>query len=323
MPTTYANALNVLETLQLLDAEQLGYVDTILRGASLAKAIPIIPPSEFKMDEYYERKQKSESIIQTRLLNTNPDSKHINQYERITERTIQLGGSVEIDYKLLSFKPNELDRRITDFLYDLGFSLDYRIINGDPGNGEFVGIKQRIASDMLFSNGGAPIQINASAANMRTFMSMFRKAHRKVKAGPGATKIAIMNDGVNEAIQGGRDQLGANVIGYATLDILNETVMTLDGVPLVIVRDDDFGNAILPQTETLSNTDCASIYILCIGGLPGEGSDQIPNGIVALSEGGVQQTPFADGNIRRVTIDYEYGLRVPHRTAARVQGIRI
>lgn len=324
MPTNFLNALNVLQVMERLDAEQLGYVDTILRGTSVSKILPIVEPSKFKQDEFYERKQKAESVVQTRLLNQNPDPKHVNNYEKVVEKTIQLGGVVEIDYKELEESPDELDRRIEDFLFDLGFSLDYKVFNGDNTAGDFLGLKSRIPSDLLFDNAGAGLQINASAANFRTFMSLFRKAHRKVKRAAGTFIAAFMNDGVNEAIQGGRDQMGANVLGTAHLDILNEEVTTLDGIPLITVRDDDFGNAILPQAETVgAANDCSSIYICVIGGLPAEGSHKIPNGIVGLSKGGVQQTPQVDGNIRRVTIDYEYGIRVPYRSVARIQGVRI
>lgn len=317
----FANALNTAQVLQSLDADQLGYVNTMLAGASFSKYVQIVPPKKFKKDEYYERKQKAESVVQKRLLNQNPDPKHVNNYEKIEEPTVQVGGAVEIDYKLLAYKPNELDRRINDFLFDMGLALDYMAFNGDQTNGDFVGLKNRVPSDLIFDNGGSTLQINASVANFLTLCSLFRKLKRRLKGGPGATLVAWMNDTVYEGIQAGAKLAGANFLGNKVVDLLNDEFVTLESVPLLPVMQDDAGNDILPQTEG-GGTE-GSIYLTYLGGAPADGSQEIPNGVVFLSEGGVSQTPQIDGNIRRVTLDYEAGLRVPHRTLGRIRKLTV
>jgi hypothetical protein len=320
--TTYSNALSLLKLTQQLDAEQLGYVDTILRGARIAQLLPIVPPAKFMEDEFYERKQHATSIIQGRALNQNPAPAHVNRYEKKVEQTILMGGAAEIDHFELQAKPNELDRRVQDLLFDLGFWLDYKIINGDAdtANGaEFSGLKARLTGNQLVDP-GSKLQITSSVANFRTFMSKFRIAKRRIKRAPGQTIVALISETMYEAVQGGRDLMGANVLGSAHLDILNETVETLDGTPLVMVRTDDVGNEILPMTEG-GGTDTGSIYLIAAGGLPGDGSLEIPNGVVALSQGGVAMTPEVEGNMRRVTVDYNYGIRVPDKSACRLSNL--
>lgn len=318
MPTTYSNALKYIVANQALNAEQLGYVDSVIRGSQLTKMIPIITPSKFMEDEYYEKKLAGTSVIGGRLLNQNPSTAMVNKYEKKLEHTILAGGKAEIDYKTLQAKPNELDKRVEDTLFDLGFWLDYKIINGDPDtdNGAtFPGLKARLTGNQLIDNGSA-LSIGSSAANFRTFMSMFRTAKRRIKPAPNSQLVAVMNETIYEKVQMGRDITGANVLGTAYSDILNEEVETLAGVPLVIVRTDDIGTEILPMTESSSTS---SIYMMQVGGAPTPDSLLIPGGIVGLSEGGVQMTPEVDGNIRTVTLDYEYGIRVPAKSACRIQ----
>lgn len=317
MPTTFTNAVKVYQTLTSLAAEELGYVDATLRGTQVSKLIPIVEPEKFMLDEYYERKLPTQSVVQTRRINTNPDAKAVNRYEQKSNRTILFGTKAEIDYKELQAKPDELDNRIEDAQEDTGYVIDYQIFNGDPDTSEgeeFHGLKSLSDSSNTFNNGAA-LSIGTSATTMRTFMSIFRKAKRSLKVGAGAQVVACMNEGLLEGIYKGRDQMGANVLGTKHFDLLNDDVEMLDNTPLIIIRQDDIGNDILPFSETNSSS---SIYLMVIGGAPAEGSKRLPNGIYGLSSGGVQQTPEVEGNIRRVTLDFEYGVRVPKRSFARV-----
>lgn len=317
MATNYTSALKLMSAMQALDAEQLGYVDTILRGARLSQLIPIVPPSNFMQDTYYEKKQAGTSTVQGRRLNQNPDTLMTNKYDKKYESTILVGGRAEVDYKILKKKPNELDRRVSDGLSDLGQWLDYKIINGDPdgNNGtEFAGLKYRLTGNQLVNSSSLTIATDAST--MRTFMSYFRTAKRRIKVSPGMQIVAVMNETIYENILKGRDLLGADFLGTPNTSLLDEQLQTLDGVPLMIVRTDDIGTDILPMTESSSTS---SIYLIGLGGSPSPDSLDIPNGVVALSADGVQMTPEIEGNIRRVTYDYEYGLRVPSKSSCRIQ----
>jgi len=304
-----------------MTAHQMGYVNTMLSGASFSKYAQIVPPSHFKKDKYWERKQKTTSVIQTRLLNTNVDAKSFNNYEEIEEPTIQAGTAVQIDDKLLNHDPGELDRRINDHLFDLGLNLDNMVFNGDPASGGFVGLKNRVPSDLVFNNGGSTLQINGSVDNFLLLCSLFRKAKRRMKGGAGTQLVAWMNDTVYEGIQSGAKKAGAGFLGQRVFDLLNDEFVTLESVPLAVVMTDDAGNDILPQTEG-GGTE-GSIYLTMLGGAPAEDSNGVPNGIVMLNDGGVVEKADSVGMIHTVTLDYEAGIRAPYRTLARLNKLLV
>ena len=320
MPTTYTNAVNVLQMTTSLDAEQLGYVDTALRGTSIVKAVSTVPPSKFMQDEYYERVLPGTSQVQTRTINQDPDSTAINRYKKQQTRTILFATKAQIDRKELEHKPNELDRRINDSLADIGYKADYMFINGNPdtaaaGTQEFFGLKALCTGTQLLNNGGGTLDIAASLANFNLFRSLCRKAKRRIKVAPDMQLAWLVNESVLEAIYAGRDLAGANTLGTSYFDLLNQDLETLEQIPLVMLRGDDIGNEILPTTETSSSS---SMYLVGLGGAPAPESQEIPNGIVGLHEGGIAMTPEVRGNQRIVTSDWEYGIRVPYRSCARI-----
>lgn len=320
MPENFTNAVTALQATTSLDAEQLGYVDTALRGTSIVKYIPIIAPNKFMADEYYERTRSTTSVVQRRRLNQNPDAKVVNRYDKKIVRTALLGAVAEVDQRILLYKPNELDRRMNDAEADIGYVGEYDLFNGnaDTSDGtQFWGLKALCTGSMLI-HPGAPLDIGASTANFDSFNSLHRRAVRRIKHAPGQTIITVLNESVYEAIQAGRDKKNAAALGTKYSDLLNEEVEMMNGTPLLIVRTDDVGNDILPVTETASTS---SMYIMAIGGQPGEGSEGIPNGIVGISDGNMIFTPEKRGNIRRVTMDLELAYRIPAASACRVDSL--
>lgn len=324
MATNYANALKLLQAKTEIRKEDLGYVNTILMGSSISKQVPIVQPNEFWSHKYYEKKQKSSSLLTTRVLNQNPDPTNVNQYEEKTEATFQIGGAVEIDYKVLENRPSLMDEAINDRLMDMGHSLDYRIINGDPqtnNNVDLRGLKDRLdtVNTNLFNS--SDLVIDTSATTYRTFVSHLRKAHRAVKKVAGNTVVGFTSEMVYDAIISGRLLIGANVIGTKYTDLLNtEDVIEVEGVPITFTRQNDSGSDIISVVEG-GSSDTSSIYLLSIGlGVDEEGT--LPNGLLGLSNGKVKLTPQVDGNMRRVTLDYQYGLAAPTRCAARIRQLK-
>lgn len=324
MATNFANALKLLQAKQEINKESLGYVNTILTGSSISKQVPIVQPNEFFAHKFYEKKQKSSSLLTARTLNSNPDPTAVNQYEEKTESTFQIGSAVEVDYKILKRSPQLMDRALNDRLYDLGQSLDYRIINGDPqtnNNVDVRGLKERL--DTVETNLFNSTDMNiATAANFKLFVSYLRKANRAVKKVAGNVTVGFTSEMVYDGIIAGRMELGgAAYIGSKYTDLLNtEDLIEVEGVPIVFCRQNDAGSDVISVVEGVS-TNTSSLYLISLGfGVDDDGT--LPNGLLGLSDGDVQITPQVDGNIRRLTIDYQYGLAAPLRCAARIRQLK-
>ena len=322
MATNFANALKLLQAKTEIDKDQLGYVNTILMGSSISAQIPIVQPSDFNTHKYFEKKQKSTSLLSTRVLNQNPDPTAVNQYEEKTEATFLIGSAVEVDHRILKRKPTFLDQAVNDRLRDLGHSLDYKIINGDPqgnANVDLRGLKDRL--DTLNTNlfNSSDLTINTDASTFRTFVSLLRKAARNVQTVAGNIKMAWTSEMVYDGIINGRLLLGGQTIGSKYTDLLNtEDVIEVEGIPIMFTRKNDAGTDIISEAEANSTS---SLYICSVGlGVDEEGT--LPNGLLGLSDGEVTLTPQVDGNIRRVTIDYQYGLAAPTRCAARIRQLK-
>lgn len=325
MATSYPNALRLIIAKQQMDADQAGYVSTILKGASLSQQIPIVEPNEYLTHKYYEKKQKTTSMLQPRMLNQNPDPTQANQYEQKIESTFQIGDAVQVDYKILKKEPGLLNRMVADKLEDLGMNLDYRIINGDPqgnNNIDVRGLKDRCETlgTNLFNS--TDLTIDASAATYRSFTKLLRQARRQVRVPAGNTLVGFTTENIIDAMINGRLVAGGSaVIGDKYDDLLNNTdYVTIENIPFLYTRGDDAGNEVISTVEGVSN-DTSSIYLLSLG-LGVDEDSTVPNGVVGLSDNVVQMTPEFEGNMRKITMDYQYGISAPLRSVARIRQLK-
>lgn len=321
--TTFTNALSYIEAKQLASATEMGYINTILLGAPLLSLLPIVPASEFMEDKFMLKNRATTSTVNKRRLNEQNDGAFVNKFSEAREPLFMYGADVEIDYKLLQMKPYLLDQMMQTELADVALAIGYDIINGlTATDGKaLTGLKARLSGDFLMN--GSTLNINASSANMLTFLNLFRAAKLRLNPGPGATVVAFVNEALWLAIQNGRDKLGANVVGTGTFDIFNQEVTTLDKTPLVMLRADDVGNEILPFTEASST---CSMYLVAIGGAPAEGSQTLPNGVVVLSNSNTlldEPKKLENKRLIQVGQDMTVGLRVPPRSAVRVQNLLV
>ena len=321
MSTQYTNSVSYMYQNQFMDAQMLGWVDSVLRGASFLSLLPIVPSSHFMREEYYQRKQGTTKQTQTRKLNEEPPAKSFNPFEKKVEYTALYDRRTDIDKKLAKERPESYDQMLFSDAEYLFMDVDYDIINGVPDNTGYGmrGLADRIPvsnTGQDVNNGGATLNINASAANFKTFLRLFRKAKDKVKRAAGTTVMAFCNETVEQAVSSGRDELGANVVGVGTIDILSERVLSIDNVPLIKVRGDSIGNEILPFTEGSSST---SIWLVSVSG-PLEGSNRIPNGVTILSSRDEFLTRYDQTTLTQIQTmqEVEVGLRVPDRSVSRL-----
>jgi hypothetical protein len=285
MTTTYLNSISYLNAQHYFDADQLGYVDTVLRGSSFLSLLPIVDTSHFMRDEYMEKNRGTTKNTQKRKLNEEPDKKSKNRFVKRTELTSIYTVASSIDYRVAEEYPQQHDDMMMSDAEDMMMDIDYDIIKGVPDASGYGlrGLEDRvpISNSGYDVNNAATLTINTSATTMKTFLRLFRKAVRKIKRAPGMVVAAFMHENTELAIQSGRDELGANVVGTGTFDILNQPVTTIEGVPLVVVREDSAGNSIIGFDENSENS--TSIWIVGFQGGVSEGSKKIPQGVTVLS----------------------------------------
>jgi hypothetical protein len=323
--TTYTNSVSYLQHRNEIDAERLGYINSVLYGASFLKMVPIVPANDFMQDKHMERNQGTTKRTQKRKLNEELQAGTFNPFAPKTELTaIYSTEPTSMDFRLAEKDPAQFDAMMARDAEDLIMDIDYDIINGTPDASGYGlnGLKNRIPiGDANFNiDNSSPLTINTSATTFKTFLREFRAAVRKIKLSPGMQVVCFCNETVDLGVQSGRDELGANVVGVGTTDILNQRVTTIDNVPLVIVRGDSVGTETLAFDETGSTT---SIYICGIGGSAGQGSTR-PNGLVILSSDEVirdryHQTLTQYQGVQEIDI----GLLVPKRSVARISGLKV
>lgn len=327
MTTQYTNSVSYLRHNQWLEADQLGYVNTVLYGASFMGMIPIVPTSHFMRDEYMTRTQGSTKLTQKRKLNEQPDAKSQNPFAKQIEQTSIYYRETDIDKRLADHQPSAYDQMLLADAQDMVMDIDYDIINGVPDNTGYGlnGLANRIAIASNSSTGvnnSATLTIDTSATTFKTFLKLFRKAVDKIKLAPGMQVVAFCNEGVEQAVSSGRDMLGADVAGVRYTDILNSRVLSVDNVPLIKVRTDSIGQEILPFSENSESS--TSIWICGIGGAPSEGST-MPSGLCILSGDGVIKRATDTTGLTQIQTaqEFEIGLRVPTRSVVRLSRLLV
>lgn len=328
MSNTYTNSVAYLLQQQLIDADTVGWVDPILRAAELTQLLPIVPASHFMKDEHFEKKQGGEKTKQTRRLNEEPPARSKNRFVKKSEQTTIFTTRTDIDFKLAQYNPMIYDQLLEDDASELMQDIGYDIVQGVPESDGYGmnGLSNRIAiGGSQDVNDGAALTINTSATTMKKFLNLFRTAVLRVKRGPGMNLVAFVNKDFYLGIQNGRDQLGANVMGVGTVDIMNQVVTSIDGIPLVLLRDDSVGTPILPFGEG-GNAGEASIWIVGYGGQPAEGSKGIPQGATLVTSNPgqiIDRYTERLGNQIRTFQEIDLQLRIPTRSVARLSRLKV
>lgn len=325
MTTTYANSLSYLAIQNALDADKLGYVNSTLVGESFMGLFPIVPTSHFMREEYMEKKPGAKTTTK-RALSTEPDPSKVAQFAKKVETTTLYYDSCQIDKKVAARYPERYDSMLLQKGQEIVQNIDYDIIRGvpdDTGLG-LNGLANRIGvTDAKWAvNNSATLTIDTDASTFKQFLKLFRKAVRKIKRAPGMRIAAFMNERTELAIQAGRDVLGASVIGSSVFDILNQTVTTIEGIPLLITRGDSAENEIIGFDENAESS--TSIWIVGFGGGVTPDAHLIPQGVNILTGDSLVQFDDAQ-TVKTVTtgIDYEVGLRVPDASVVRFSRLKV
>ena len=181
---------------------------------------------------------------------------------------------------------------------------------------EFDGLQKRITGNQLINNNndatGAPLSINS----LDTVID-------QVKAGSGR-KFMFCNDTIKRRLEQYYRATANGMIRYSVGE-LGEEVMSYRGCEVVVIEDDEQGEAILPFTEAspdgTSVTDCTSVYICRFGDLLTtgiQGPSNGVNGIYAEDFGRIQESP---NYLTRV--HWDCGMAIMNgRSVARLHGVQ-
>mgnify|MGYP000529932571 CR=1 FL=1 len=182
---------------------------------------------------------------------------------------------------------------------------------------EFDGLQKRIGGNQLITNGSDGTGNALSIASLK-------EAIDAVKAGSGR-KLLFMNETVKRRLEEYYETtVGATMLRYQVNE-LGEEIMMYRGCEVVVIEDDEAGNAILPFTETSpdgsTSADNTSVYCVRFGDLLTtgiQGPSNGVNGIYAEDFGRIEASP---NYLTRV--HWDCGMAVMNgRSVSRLYGIQ-
>ncbi|MEL7494635.1 MAG: major capsid protein [Cyanobacteria bacterium J06554_11] len=181
---------------------------------------------------------------------------------------------------------------------------------------EFDGLQKRITGNQLIVNG-------ADGTGNALSIDSLKKAIDAVKAGTGR-KYLFMNETVKRRIEGYYEGTANGMLRYSVNE-QGEEIMNYRGCEIVVIEDDEAGNAILPFTETSpdgsTTTDNTSIYCVRFGDLLTtgiQGPSSGVNGIYAEDFGRIQASPHY-----LTRVNWDCGLATLNgRSVSRLHGIQ-
>lgn len=142
---------------------------------------------------------------------------------------------------------------------------------------EFDGLQTRVTGNQLIAN-GADDTGNALSINS------LKQAIDAVKAGTGR-KLLAMNETMLRRLEGYYEGTANGMLRYQ-LNELGQEVMTYRNCEIVIIEDDEDGNAILPFTEAspdgTSTSNNTSIYCMRVGPRLVSGIQGPSNGVAGI-----------------------------------------
>lgn len=320
MATQYTNSVSYLLSQQWLDAQRLGYINTVTYGLSPMGQVPIVPSSHFMRDEYLTVHNAGTKLTQKRKLNEAPPANSANLFKKNVEHTTIYNIRTDVEKRLAERDPGLLDRMMERKAKMMIMDIDYDIFNGVPDEDGYglQGLKERIAIGSAYDvNNNATLTINTSATTFKTFLRRFREARDLLVMEPGTQVVAFTNRKLKRAITSGRDELGANVAGFGYMDILNHRVMTVDDIPLLTLEGDSTGDLILDFDENSESS--TSIWLCAIGGPLSPGSADQPNGMAIVSSDEVirEETESVITQFQNIQ-EIDVGLRVPPGSVVRL-----
>jgi len=181
---------------------------------------------------------------------------------------------------------------------------------------EFDGLQRRITGNQLITNG-------ADGTGNALSINSLDTAIDQVKAGTGR-KYLFLNDTVKRRLEQYYRNTANGMIRYS-INELGEEIMVYRGCEVVVIEDDEEGNAILPLTETSpdgsSTTNNTSVYIVRFGDLLTTGIQGPSNGISGIYAEDFGRIEASPKYLTRV--HWDCGMAVLNgRSVARLHGIQ-
>lgn len=315
-----SNAVSLLNVEQELNKRQRGYIRTFTEGYDLAAAIPMARPNIALGYKYFEEDEAGFSNFDYRAVNQNPSTTKDPDAREIEKKASFIASKVAADYRMSELEPNLLDNKVNQRLRKLPLKLAYEFINGTSSTKKgMIGAKEMVTGDFLIGAGSAT-SISDTEAHFEAFMNYVWTAEELLVRDANTEIFGVLNLTTWLSIQKACLNKGAYKLGSEFSNVLNKNVKTLSETRLVIVRNDDAGNAILPMTETSSS---CSMYFFGVNNVrtmdPNTG--EMPNGVFAVSDGVVNLRPDRDGFLDEVLMDLMYAPIFPKGSSVRLKNI--
>jgi hypothetical protein len=181
---------------------------------------------------------------------------------------------------------------------------------------EFDGLQKRIGGNQLITNG-------ADGTGNALSINSLDTAVDQVKAGTGR-KYMFMNDTVKRRLEQYYRNTANGMLRYSQNE-LGEEIMLYRGCEIVVIEDDEAGNAILPFTETSpdgsSSTNNTSVYIVRFGDLLATGIQGPSNGVNGIYAEDFGRTEASPHYLTRV--HWDCGMAILNgRSVSRLYGIQ-
>jgi hypothetical protein len=301
-------ALTILEASKLNsgDTLQAAIVEMYAKSSALLLALPFVDIDGASLT--YNREQTLPGIGFRGVNEAYTESTGI--LNPVTELLAIAGGDLDVDKFLIQTRGARI-RAVHEQMKVKALALRWTeaFIKGDSASNprEFDGLQTRITGNQLVNN-------NAGAAGAALSLFQLDTMISKVV---DPTHL-LMNDTLRLRLsQAARDTAVAGNINYVK-DEFGRTVTQYNGLPIVVVEEDNDGNEILPFTEasaTGAAALCTSIYCVNLseGYLYG-----IQNGAMRVDDlGEVQAQP-----VMRTRVEWYSAIAAEHgRCAARLRAI--
>lgn len=227
-----------------------------------SRLLQVLPFMDVTGGGYFYNKMAKLPGVGFRGVNQNFDSS-IGILNPESEALKILGGDIKVDVALLDrFGPERREVEIQAAVEAARLTFEKTFFKGSSVTTpqEFDGMQSRVTGSQLITNG-------ADGTGNALSINSLKQAVDAVKAGTGR-KLLAMNEQVMRRLEGYYEGT-ANGMLRMQVNELGAEVMTFRGCEIVVIEDDEDGNAILPFTETSpdgsTSSNNSSVYCMRVG----------------------------------------------------------
>lgn len=244
-----------------------------------SRLLQVLPFMDVAGGGYFYNKHQKLPGVGFRGVNENFTS-DIGVINPLSEALKILGGDIKIDVAMIDrYGPERRGVEIQAAIEAARLTFEKTFFKGDStiAPEEFSGLQSRVTGNQLITNG-------ADGTGNALSINSLKTAIDAVKAGTGR-KLLAMNETILRRLEGYYEGT-ANGMLRMQVNELGEEVMTYRGCEIVVIEDDEDGNAILPFTETSpdgsSTTNNSSVYCMRVGPRLVSGIQGPSNGVAGI-----------------------------------------